>query len=141
MDNRRQEIIRLLTKMGESRPFELFHHIDETNRGMGFVLGYLYKEQREVSSIELAHALDVSTARMAVLLKKLEQANLINKTSSKVDARKVSITITEEGKKQAREAFDQLINYMELILQKLTLDEMYEFIRISSKIKEAVKNI
>lgn len=141
MDNTRYEIIKILEKIGESRPFELFNQIDETNKGMGFVLAYLHKAQKPVSSIELANALNVSTARMAVLLKKLEGSNLINKTSSEIDARKVDITITDEGVSKIEEAFELLCDHMEKILQVVTVDEMYEFIRISSKIKEAVENM
>ena len=97
MENRKEQIDTLLKKMVEAKPFELFNQIDETNKGMGFILGFLYKTKGDVYSIDIANALDESTARIAVLLKKLEASELIIKSKCLCDARKIKVSLTEKG--------------------------------------------
>lgn len=139
MENRKEQINTLLKKMVEAKPFELFNQIDETNKGMGFILGFLYKTKGDVYSIDIANALDVSTARIAVLLKKLEASELIIKSKCSSDARKIKVSLTEKGILKTEEAIEFLYSYFDKILSVVTIDEFNEFIRISEKIKNAIK--
>lgn len=139
MENRKEQIDTLLKKMVEAKPFELFNQIDETNKGMGFILGFLYKTKGDVYSIDIANALDVSTARIAVLLKKLEASELIIKSKCLSDARKIKVSLTEKGILKTEEAIEFLYSYFDKILSVVTIDEFNEFIRISEKIQNAIK--
>lgn len=139
MENRKEQIDTLLKKMVEAKPFELFNQIDETNKGMGFILGFLYKTKGDVYSIDIANALDVSTARIAVLLKKLEASELIIKSKCLCDARKIKVSLTEKGILKTEEAIEFLYSYFDKILSVVTIDEFNEFIRISEKIQNAIK--
>lgn len=139
MENRKEQIDTLLKKMVEAKPFELFNQIDETNKGMGFILGFLYKTKGDVYSIDIANALDVSTARIAVLLKKLEASELIIKSKCLCDARKIKVSLTDKGILKTEEAIEFLYSYFDKILSVVTIDEFNEFIRISEKIQNAIK--
>jgi DNA-binding MarR family transcriptional regulator len=61
------------------------------------------------SQQDLARSMEVSTATIAVSLKKLEKGGYINKVMDKVDNRLNQITITEKGNKvveQSKQIFD-----------------------------------
>lgn len=71
-----KKAIELINKIASTRPFEILHRIDRRNEGMLFIINYINEKSSDVSAGELASALSVSTARVAVLLKKLEKKGM-----------------------------------------------------------------
>lgn len=130
----------LFEKMIKVRPFENLDTINETNKGMGFILYYLYKNQKDISSIDIANALKVSTARMAVLLKKLEVANLIKKIPSQEDRRKIIVKLTNDGIKKADEEIKIVKKSLKKIIEYVGYEDLDYFINICMKIKEAINS-
>ena len=61
----------ILDKLLNSKFFKLSNKLNNKTKGQEFILNYLYQKNCDVSAGELASALNVSTARIAVLLKKL----------------------------------------------------------------------
>ena len=95
------------------------------------------------SQKELATRLEISTAAVAVIIKKLEQSGYITKTSAKEDGRFNEIEITPKGRKVVEEtkgAFsecDQIL-FAGIDLEELLLLEKY-FTKICSNLKETMK--
>lgn len=136
--NKRDEALELLGKIHACRPKALFGKIDESRKGIGFVLAYLCNADHEVIAGELARELGVSTARIAAILRNMEKNELIVRRRSSEDARQTVVKITRAGSKYAAELREQLLSKVELLIEKLGKQELEEFIRISNQIREAL---
>ena len=134
----REEALELLLKLRSCRPRSFFGKVDESQRGTGFVLGYLRESEHEVVSGELARELGVSTARIAALLKTMEKNGLIVRQRSAEDARRTVVKITRAGIEYNERIREFIISRMELLIEKVGAEELEEFIRISDKIRDAL---
>ncbi|MCM1259897.1 MAG: MarR family transcriptional regulator [Prevotella sp.] len=137
--NQREKAIELIRKMKPSKS-DFINQLNMTDRGIHFILGYLEDTKGKVIAGDLAKHLNVSTARIAVLIKKMESRSLIRTYSSPEDARKTIIEITEMGKKQVDAFQEELILGMERLIEVVGVKDIEEFIRISMKIKEAIEH-
>ncbi|MCM1513534.1 MAG: MarR family transcriptional regulator [Anaeroplasma bactoclasticum] len=137
--NQREKAIELIHKMKPSKS-DFINQLNMTDRGIHFILGYLEDAKGKVIAGDLAKHLNVSTARIAVLIKKMEARSLIRTYSSPEDARKTIIEITEAGKKQVDAFKEELISGMERLIEVVGVKDIEEFIRISMKIKEAIEH-
>ena len=120
-----------------NKPFEIFESIDKNNQGMNFILSYLNDVKNHVSAGELAKALKVSTARIAILLKKLIKNNFVKKQNAPKDARISIISITDKGKKFIETEKEKIIALVEKLIKKVGIDDLKEYIKLSLKIKNA----
>ena len=133
---KREEAEEMLHKLRACRSKSVFGKIDESQKGIGFVLVYLWEANHEVIAGELARKLDVSTARIAALLRKMEKNGFIVRYRSLEDARQTVVQITQEGSAYVDKMKEQMLVRMELLLEKVGREDMEEFISISHKIKE-----
>ena len=86
-----KQIQRVLSLMKETVPGPLCRRIDESSSGAAAVLGCLYHTGQTQTAGQLSARCHVSTARMAVLLKKMEGRGLITRFPGEKDARTVEI--------------------------------------------------
>lgn len=133
----REDAQEMLHKLRACRSKSVFGKIDESQTGIGFVLIYLQESDHEVIAGELARELNVSTARIAALLRKMEKNGFIVRYRSAVDARQTVVQITQKGSAYVDKMKEQMLMKMELLIEKVGKEDMEEFIRISHKIKEA----
>ena len=119
------------------RPF--YSKLDESQRGTGFVIAYLSEAEGEVIAGDLARELNVSTARIAALLRKMEKDGLIRRCRAQADARQTVVEITQAGTEYSHMMKEQILEKAELLLEKVGKDDLNEFIRISKKIKQALE--
>lgn len=123
-------------------PYRCFKSINPNNEGLGFVLAYLYKNRdKTICAGDLAKALNVSTARVAAALKKLEEQQLITREDSKTDSRKTIVNLTDAGVKQTEETGRRLLGFIADVIDYVGTDDLDEYIRISSKINDAIKSM
>ena len=134
----REEAQELLQKMHACRPRHFFGKVDESRRGISFILVYLIKADHEVIAGELARELNVSTARIAALLKTMEKNGLIIRSSSSVDARQTVVRITQAGIDYSEQMKEKLLETIELLIERVGKEELEEFIRISDHIRKAL---
>ncbi|MCH5204244.1 MAG: winged helix DNA-binding protein [Oscillospiraceae bacterium] len=135
----REDAQELLHKMRSCRPRTFFGKIDESRRGVGFVLVHLEKTDHEVIAGELARELNVSTARIAALLKTMEKNGLIIRERSAADARHTVVKITKAGTDYVERLREQILAETVMLIEKVGKAELEEFIRISNKIREALE--
>ena len=119
-------------------PRLFYSEIDATRRGFGFVLNYLDQAEREVYAGDLSKKLNVSTARIAALLKKMEQNGLITRSPSPEDARRTLVEITPAGVDLINEMRSHAFRKIELLLKKVSKEDLETYIRISQQIKEVI---
>ena len=63
---------KVVKKIIDINPFDFLDNFSKKSQGMNSILSYLSEKQDVVTAGDLAIKLNVSTARIAVLLKKLE---------------------------------------------------------------------
>lgn len=129
---------KIIDKINKVNPFDFLNLIDKNGQGMNSILSYLKTKKEDVTAGELAIQLDVSTARIAVLLKKLEKLNMVVKRISSKDARVTIVEITPTGLKHIDEETKKSVSIMQKILEKVDPKEIEEFIRLATKIKKSI---
>lgn len=134
----REEAQEFLLRLRSCRAKSFFGKIDESQKGVGFVLVYLEEATGEVNAGDLAKKLNVSTARIAVLLKKMEKQGLITRHNSPEDARRTVIAITPKGTSHINAVKEHILEKIQLLMEKIGKEDMEEFLRISKKIKEVL---
>ena len=131
----REDAQEFLNRLISCMPIGFYHDLEATKRGVGFVLCYLRWSETEVIAGDFSKMLHVSTARIATLLKKMEQGGLITRHSSSKDARQTVVEITSAGIALAEELKEQTLREVELLLDELGEEELNTFICISQKIR------
>ena len=127
-----------LERLHSCIPRLFYSEIDATRRGFGFVLGYLEQANKEVYAGDLSKELNVSTARIAALLKKMEQNGFIVRSASEEDARRTLVSITPAGIDLIDKMRAQALRKIELLLTKVSREDLETYIRISQQIKEVI---
>lgn len=133
-----EQIKRMLRKIEQLRPDRSFHHMDETQAGMGAVLGLLCKEKEPVTAGMISEKMKISTARVAVLLRKLSEKGLITKERSPEDARVTIVQLTPEGKAVINRMHEEMFRQMGLLIDTVGEDRLTEYLEISKVIHETV---
>ena len=105
---------------------------------MGILL-FLIKNTDGMGAGQISRCMNVSTGRVASVLKNLEKKKLIVRKKDGIDKRKIMVVITDEGKKQALEHYDKILNSVENILRLIGEEDAIEAARLLKKIAELVK--
>lgn len=88
---------------------------------------------------DICHESGLSSARVAVLLKKMEAKDLIRKSDSKDDGRFTIIRLTSNGKKEIERMQNESLKRANKVIEKVGIEDIKEFMRISKKITQAIK--
>lgn len=130
-----QEYLSLLLK---TKPKEFIERLSEGMTGTIPILLYLSTRQdREVLSGELADDLEVSTARIAVILARMQKRGLVEKYKPVRDKRKTIVRITKEGMETLDKAKAKLEAYIDDRLSILNPEEKKTLFDIVKKIIKA----
>jgi DNA-binding MarR family transcriptional regulator len=106
-------------------------------RGECRLLSFLAQNtEKAFQSGELAKLLGFTTPRIASTLKSLEKKNLIKRSVSENDKRRVYVSITEEGISYIEGKRENVCLFFDGIFGKMTQEECSEFIRLITKICE-----
>lgn len=127
-----------LEKLYSCMPKLFYSEIEATQRGFGFVLSYLEQADEDVYASDLAKKLHVSTARIAALLKRMEQNGLVTRCTSPKDARRTVVGITPAGIASVNEMREQALHRIEFLLTQVSKEDLETYIRISRQIKEVM---
>ena len=129
---------RLFARVGRLHKSECEKNISklQIHRGQHFVLMMLEKENNAESQKKIAEKLKISTAAVAVMLKKLQSDGLIKKSEDESDYRVKRIEITEKGKEtlnKSREYFAKIDKDMLRGLSDRDTDELYRILCIMER--------
>ncbi|MBR3228396.1 MAG: MarR family transcriptional regulator [Erysipelotrichaceae bacterium] len=139
--NKREKAIRLMEDIRKSAPRPLIDSISNEDKGINFILGYLKcHKDRENNIVDLAKELGVSTARISVLIRKMENKELVRKTRSKTDARKVMVKISARGERIADANFEMMVKAHEKLIECVSEDDLKNFVRVSGIIKDVMED-
>ncbi len=110
-------------------------------RGELFVLNYLKEHDGIVHPKELSEKLAVSTARIARLLNRMEEQQLILRFTDVHDSRQVVVQITEQGVKEIDLVRRKVLEHTARMLESLGPDDAKEYIRIQEKICQSYSDM
>ena len=134
-----EQIKATVEALQSTHPKELFHAVDMQQAGIGAVLRLVYESQDPVTAGNIADFMGVSTARVAVLLKKMVQQELIVKETARHDARVTVVRLTDKGRARVEKMRDHLYANIGRVIDKIGMERMAEFIAISQEICNAME--
>ncbi len=108
--------------------------MNEFTKGEFGVLDFLYKSNGKAFPKELSRNMNVSSARIAAILKSLEAKGLVVRKEYAEDARQVVAALTENGSRIILEKRKMLIASAVYILERLGEEDAMELLRIQKKI-------
>ncbi|MGN0658967.1 MAG: MarR family winged helix-turn-helix transcriptional regulator [Emergencia sp.] len=107
------EISKTMLKIAEYRK------LSDSNQGEGVLLGCLRRHGGEATPAELSGAMKVSSARIAVLLNKMEQKGLVVRQNNPASGRSTIVRLLPEGRElsetQEADFNRKLIAFFEMI--------------------------
>ena len=136
-----KEVLRLLKEFNSIHPLEFMQKIDVQSMGIGNVLGFLMCSGKEVSAGEISEYMNVSTARVAVLLKKMADKGLITKQTDPQDGRRVMVSITDAGKELFLEKQKEILLYGGAVVDHFGVSKIEEFIDSCRQIRDVVDRV
>ncbi len=133
-----EDVEAVIKRFGECRPDIFLKKVDETNVGIDLMLRLLCTENGELSPGAIAERMDVSTARVAVLLRKTEARGLIEKGADPEDARRTRIRISDAGKRRVRELDGSVRELVGEVIDGVGMEKLTMFIDISEEIRDII---
>lgn len=95
--------------------------------------------KEEICQKDLEKQFKISKSAISFALDSMEKNNLIERVSSDEDARKRNIVLTEKSLEMNKEIIKGLNNVNKEIINCLTKEDIDDFLRISKKLKEFMK--
>lgn len=134
-----EQIEALMEQLKKAPPAECFQNFDMSTAGIRAILKILNETDSKVTAGDLSGYMKVSTARIAVLLKKMEAKGLIEKEHDSADGRVVVVKLTDKGQEIANKFKEDLYNHIGEMIDKIGMDRMLEFAAISNEIQSLMK--
>lgn len=128
----------VLSRMKQARPAEFFKCMDETQAGIGAVLRLLHESSGTVTAGRISDVLDISTARVAVLLKKMSAKGLITKARGVLDARTTVVSLTSAGEQVIEDILAQLYRQVGLAIDTVGEQRLLDFIATAEELEHAI---
>lgn len=129
----------VLAKMREVYPDKFFKCMDETQAGIGAVLRLLYESDGTATAGRISDLLQVSTARVAVLIKKMSAKGLVTKERGVVDARRTIVRLTACGEQVIKEMQDMLYRQIGLAIDTVGEERLLDFIQTAKELQRAME--
>ena len=116
--------------------------MDKLTRGELFILRYLKEHCADaVMPSEISAAMNISSARVAVALRTLEEKGWIERSMDNADRRKMLVTITQTGRDEFLFHHAEMQKKMEILLSEIGEEDIREFIRIVNRMLEIFKTL
>lgn len=124
----------LLEIMSETPQVKDEHRLTDRVRGSSFVLMYLATHGEHSYPRDISDSMKVSTARIAAILRQLEEEGLITRTTDPKDNRQVIVRLTEDGFDSAKRYRQEATDSIKKLLEFLGPEDAKAYIRIRKKI-------
>jgi len=125
----------MLMKLGRPKRYGSF------TRGEMCILNYLYDQDLPTQPGELRSIMEASSARVAAVLRTLENKGQIERCVDENDRRKVLVNITEDGRKLVEMRRREVQAYFAQIICQLGEDDVREGMRILGRILKIAESL
>ncbi len=136
---KKEDVYLALEMFHSHRPQKTVEELYKSEIGSLAVLKHLHKINGEAKSVDISKIMGISSARMAVLLKKLESRGLIVKSESKTDARAVMIKLSEKGENFVGNLKERMYGTMEKIVDEFGIERLTNMLMDLSKINKILE--
>lgn len=114
-----------------SYPKEFLSAVKLLNKGEDGILLWMYCNNKDsIFAGELAKNLGLTSGRITNILKNIEKKNYIVRESDAKDMRRVSVTLTDNGRAYIAEVYEKMIDRHQRIFRALGEHDSMELIRI-----------
>ena len=138
--DKREQVFNIIKKLKENKPAKVFKKVsDDLDFGVRFILMYLMDSMGEVYASSISNVMNISRARVGILLNKMETKGYITKEASDKDARIEVINLTNKGLNRCNEIKREIEEYITIILEKIGYDELNNFLDTACKIKNVLE--
>lgn len=134
----KEQIETIMVLLEDSHPAEFLKKMDASSAGIGAVLRLLYEAEHAVTAGQISQFMGVSTARVAVLLKKMVARGYIIKESGATDARTTVVTLSDFGRETAQKMRNDMYHQVGTVIDQLGMERLIEFTTISKEISSIV---
>lgn len=135
----KEQIEYIVRELPKAHPANFFKVFNDSNTGIGFAIKLLYAaEDNRLSAGAISEAMGVSTARVAVLLKKMEGKGLITRESDRADARVTVVCLSEAGKTVAAQMQENMLGHISYVIDTVGMEKLKQFIALSVEVKAAM---
>jgi len=134
----RELTIELLDRFRASMPRKMMQQFDQEDAGIIHAINILERAGKPLTAGTMSEEMHVSTARVAVLLKKMEQRNLIVRLTDPSDARKTLIAISDYGKNEIIRHKEDVIDFCSAVIEKIGVERFREYIIMSEEIRKII---
>lgn len=125
-----------------SRPTKFPPEMNATSAGIGLVMKLLFSSPSgKLTAGEISEAMCVSTARVAVLLKKMEKKGLIVKSVDESDARVTNVRLSDVGYETVKAMREDMIERASMLIDKLGEEKIRLFIDLSLEVRDAMEEV
>jgi DNA-binding MarR family transcriptional regulator len=125
---------RFFYKSYQLKKYELQQIIDENVQGENFALLYIKNRDGFALPGEISEEMNISSARVAVILNNLESKGFIERQIDKTDRRRILVVLTEKGEEKAENHNKEVIAQIAKMLELLGGQDAREFVRITGRI-------
>ncbi len=136
-----KEIETLLKAMHKAPPSEHFQRIDKSTVGIRAILKYLSEDEEQATAGEISKRIGVSTARVAVLLKKMDAKGFIEKQGDPTDGRIVLVRLTERGRDTSNRIRSEMFAQLGALIDRLGMERLMQFAEISREIRSVMESM
>lgn len=106
--------------------------------GEFFALSLLLLRDEPSCPSELSRSMGVSSARIAALLKHLEQKGWISRSADEHDERRVNVLLTDAGRELINSRRREAIERVSAALRELGEEDAHEYVRLQQKLLDAL---
>lgn len=136
-----QEIKALLRLAYEARPHDPLQEINMSSAGQGAVMHFLFEQREPVTAGQIAQALHGTTARTAVILKKLEAKGMIMRKHGEADARTIVVQLSDAGQAEELRHQREVLRYAGALIDEIGFERMLAFMETAREIREVMRDL
>ena len=109
------------------------------DRGASLALGYLMDHHKAAHPKELVQGMSVSSARIAALVKHLEEQGLVQRSHDPEDCRQVIVSLTEAGERLIRKRRVETVEAVARALERLGPEDAAAYLRLRAKLVRSLQ--
>lgn len=114
--------------------------VTEASGGEYLALSFLLMKGEKSCPSELRDRMGVTSARIAAMLKHLEQKGWVKRSADPDDERRVIVSLTGDGRAMINEWRSEALGRVAAALGALSEEEAREYVRLQQKLLDAVKD-
>ena len=131
----------IIDKLSELDLDELASLFNGMNKGCLSVLLYIRTSNKKIKAGDIAKRFNISTARVSLVIKKLELYGYAKRIKDKKDNRITYVELTKRGQQKVDNSYKGYYQTLEKVVDSIGIEELINFIDTASKINDAIKKI